>query len=108
MINKILKMALVWLISNVFLSFLWPFDRKPYRFLPPKGEVFFRCGKCASLEGGIYGRGPFERLRTTKAGWCRHAWKTVTALEFMRFAQETFSFQLEARNPWWASRAGGR
>ena len=48
--------------------------------------AFFKCEKCLSLEGGIYGKGPFKSLHTAGASGCVHHWQRIERKEFRDLA----------------------
>jgi len=44
--------------------------------------AYFKCEKCKSLEGGIYGKGPFKSLHSSGAVKCWHDWQRIDRKEF--------------------------
>ena len=48
---------------------------------PPEHKMiemaFFKCEQCRSLEGGIYGKGPFKSLHSADAKACVHNWQPI-------------------------------
>ena len=76
MVNKIIIIITI-LISVLFLMRIFsPFNRKP----KSKYMIFvgyYKCEKCRSLEGGIYGKGPMKILHSKKSIWCIHKWEEI-------------------------------
>jgi hypothetical protein len=64
--------------------------RHPHAFLPPIEEEYYTCGKCGSLHGGIYGKGPLVSFATSSASKCWHRWHLVPRAEFQRLASARF------------------
>lgn len=50
--------------------------------------AFFKCEKCKSLEGGIYGKGPFRSLHTPEAQKCVHDWQRTSKEEYKALATQ--------------------
>jgi len=50
-------------------------------------QAFFKCNKCRSIEGGIYGKGPFMKLHDEKAAACVHRWQRINKDEFKELAE---------------------
>ena len=63
--------------------------------------AFFKCDKCRSLEGGIYGKGPFKSLHTAKAATCIHSWQKVSRNEFMDLATQWQGVDWSNEIPFW-------
>ncbi len=73
---------------------------------PSHGKVeraFFCCAKCDSLDGGIYGKGPTQSLRTPEAARCRHEWKPVSRDQFKELAHDNFGVDWAKQDPWWSA-----
>jgi len=63
--------------------------------------AFFKCEKCRSLEGGIYGKGPFKSLRTPEAKACVHDWQAIGMGEFKRLGTEWRGTDWTKEIPFW-------
>ncbi|ACB74609.1 hypothetical protein [Opitutus terrae] len=74
--------------------------RPPHAYFPPIAEEYYVCGKCGSLHGGIYGKGPLERFDTAKAPRCWHRWRQISKHEFQRVAAEQFPGEWEKASPY--------
>lgn len=77
-------------------------NRPPYSFLPPIAEEYFRCEKCGSLDGGIYGKGPLMHPRTSTGDECVHDWKLISRVQFKEVATASFGVDWSTKGPWWA------
>jgi hypothetical protein len=66
-------------------------------------QAFFKCSRCKSLEGGIYGKGPFKTFRSAKADACVHCWERVTMVEFKQLASEWFGASWDDEILYWSS-----
>src|SRR6476469_9099772 len=64
--------------------------RHPHGFLPPIAEEYYRCEKCGSLHGGIYGKGPLASFATKAAASCWHRWSRISKTEFQKQAAADF------------------
>jgi hypothetical protein len=73
---------------------------------PPEHKTidlsFFKCEKCKSLEGGIYGKGPFKSLHTIQAQNCVHDWQRIDMKEFKSLATERHSVDWSVEIPFWS------
>ena len=49
---------------------------------------YFKCEKCHAMEGGIYGKGPLKRYRTSTSRGCRHNWERISRSEFKLLASQ--------------------
>ena len=79
-----------------------PFNRKP------KSEYiiyvgYYKCEKCQSLEGGIYGKGPMKILHSKKSNWCIHKWKEINIKEFNELGTDWFKIDWSKEIPFWNS-----
>lgn len=45
-------------------------------------QAYFKCEKCRSIEGGIYGKGPLIELHSDDARSCVHGWRRIPKSEF--------------------------
>jgi hypothetical protein len=70
--------------------------------------AFFTCEKCRSLEGGIYGKGPFKSYHTTEAGKCIHQWQEITMDEFKALATQRVAIDWSREIPFWRSEGTGK
>ena len=70
--------------------------------------AFFTCEKCRSLEGGIYGKGPFKSYHTTEARTCIHQWQVITMDEFKALATERAAIDWSREIPFWRSEGTGK
>ena len=51
-------------------------------------QAYFQCAATKSLEGGLYGKGPFKMFDKEKAGCSSTEWIRVDGLECKRFVTE--------------------
>jgi hypothetical protein len=65
--------------------------------------AFFKCEKCKSLEGGIYGKGPFQSLHTPTAKTCVHDWRSIDRAEFKFLGTEWQGIDWTKEIPFWSS-----
>ena len=63
--------------------------------------AFFKCDKCRSLEGGIYGKGPFKSLHTPQAAQCVHNWQKISRDEFKALATQWQGVEWGSEIPFW-------
>lgn len=63
--------------------------------------AFFKCEKCQSLEGGIYGKGPFKSMHSLDAKSCVHNWQIVNMVEFKRLGTEWRGVDWTKETPFW-------
>lgn len=72
---------------------------------PPKHKMiemaFFKCEKCRSLEGGIYGKGPFKSLHSPEAKACVHDWKPIDISEFKKLGTQWSGVDWAKEIPFW-------
>jgi hypothetical protein len=64
-------------------------------------QAYHYCEKCGSLEGGIYGKGPFKSFPGEGKKECIHEWKTITRGEFKRIAVEKYGVDWNKEIPFW-------
>lgn len=78
---------------------------------PPKHNriemAFFQCEKCRSLEGGIYGKGPFKSLRSPDAKTCVHDWQAIDKAEFKKLGTEWKGVDWSKEIPFWNPQTNG-
>lgn len=78
---------------------------------PPKHKMiemaFFKCEKCRSLEGGIYGKGPFKSLHADQAKACVHNWQSIDMKEFKALGTEWKGIDWTKEIPFWNSDTNG-
>ena len=65
--------------------------------------AYFKCDKCRSLEGGIYGKGPFKSLHTPQADKCVHNWQKVSSDEFKALATQWQGVEWNDEIPFWTT-----
>lgn len=65
--------------------------------------AFFKCEKCKSLEGGIYGKGPFKSLHSTQASRCVHEWQRIDREEFKALGTKWSGIDWAAEIPFWSA-----
>ncbi|MDR0901384.1 MAG: hypothetical protein LBM92_01260 [Opitutaceae bacterium] len=84
--------------------------RPPHAILPPIAEEYHVCGKCGSLHGGIYGKGPLASFKKEGAGSCRHKWRQISLEEFQGKAAAEFPDEWAREKSLFIKRAvaGGR
>ena len=70
--------------------------------------TFFTCEKCRSLEGGIYGKGPFKSFHTTEAKKCIHQWQTISMGEFKALATQRNEIDWSREIPFWNAECTGK
>jgi hypothetical protein len=70
-------------------------------------QAYFKCERCKSLEGGIYGKGPFKELHRKEAEKCVHAWIRIEKEEFKKLATEWYGVKWEDEIPWWTDEDTG-
>lgn len=69
--------------------------------------AFFKCEKCRSLEGGIYGKGPFKSLRSPDAKACVHDWQPIDMVEFKKLGTEWRGVDWTKEIPFWNPEMNG-
>lgn len=74
--------------------------------LPPKHamieQAYFKCEKCDSIQGGIYGKGPVKLLDSDKAQTCFHKWQRIDRTEFKKLGIDWFNINWEQEGFNWA------
>jgi hypothetical protein len=60
-------------------------NRRPEHL--PVEMAFFKCEKCRSLEGGIFGKGT-EKLYSPKSEKCVHDWQRISKKEFKKLGTQ--------------------
>ena len=65
------------------------YDQPVYTFFPPIDLLYYKCDKCSSYDGGIYGKGPLMHYRSENAKTCHHDWKQIT--------EETFAIEVHEK-----------
>jgi len=65
--------------------------------------AFFKCEKCRSLEGGIYGKGPFKSLHALEAKTCVHEWRSIRRAEFKALGTEWLGIDWTKEISFWNS-----
>ena len=74
-----------------------------YAAEPPHKSIdhrYWKCNESRSLEGGIYGKGPFKKFGPP--GSCaRDAWIELSQSEFMALASEWYGFDWSNEIPFW-------
>jgi hypothetical protein len=65
--------------------------------------AFFKCEKCRSLEGGIYGKGPFKSLHSPQAKTCVHDWQKISREEFKTLATQWNGIDWKSEIPFWST-----
>lgn len=97
----------IFFCSIVLIFFLLPGCFTCQDDKPPVHKIietaFFKCEKCHSLEGGIYGKGPFKSLRSSKAKTCSHDWQTVSIYEFRYLGTEWYGIDWNQELHFWNS-----
>ena len=64
-------------------------------------QAYFKCGKCKSVEGGIYGKGPFMKLHAEEAPKCVHRWQRISRDEFKELAEQWHDVDWSTAIPYW-------
>ena len=78
-------------------------DNGPYAGqFQPITVAYHECGKCGSLDGGLYGKGPTEHFRTDPGRWCVHDWRPIGRGEFKRLATERFGRDWSGEPSFWS------
>jgi hypothetical protein len=75
-------------------------DRTPKHMMVEM--AFFKCEKCHSLEGGVYGKGPTKFLHSPEAKNCVHNWQRISKEEFKRLATEWQGIDWQCEIPFWS------
>ena len=70
-------------------------------------KAFFKCENCRSVEGGIYGKGPFKSLHSPEAKTCVHNWQAITIADFKRLGTEWRGTDWTKESPFWNSETNG-
>lgn len=83
----LLGAGLLLLVKTPFRS---RYDRPVYR-VPPIARQYFKCPKCCSLDGGIYGKGPVAHYRSPAAARCVHDWQEITRAQFEEEVSRRFA-----------------
>ncbi len=83
---------LMWIAVALLVTapFRSKYDRPVYR-VPPIARQYFKCPKCCSLDGGIYGKGPVEHYRSPGAARCVHDWQEITRAQFEEEVSRRFA-----------------
>lgn len=69
---------------------------------PINTEAYFKCEKCKSLDGGLYGKGPTRQFRTTDGKKCEHVWSKTTRADFRALAALRFNVDWSRDTPFWS------
>ena len=92
MASAIKKRMLIGLVAvipfSLVMAYLAVVDRSP-----PHGMIdksYWRCEKCGSLQGGIWGKGPTKFFDGPNRRWCVHRWEEISRDEFKRLASEQY------------------
>ncbi len=82
-----------------------PVEKEAEQDRPPEHKAiemaFFKCEKCKSLEGGIYGKGPFKSLRSPQAKSCVHKWEKIGKEEFRMLGTKWQGIDWTKEIPFW-------
>ena len=77
-----------------------------YTDRPPEHKMiemaFFKCEKCRSIEGGIYGKGPFKSFHSEDAKTCVHNWQKVSRKEFKNLGTTWAGIDWTKEIPFWS------
>lgn len=66
-------------------------------------QAYFKCERCKSIEGGIYGKGPFKKLHSKEAERCIHDWVRIDKEEFRKLGAQWYRVKWEDEIPWWTN-----
>ncbi len=78
------------------------YNQPVYNNLPPIIQEYYKCKKCNSFDGGIYGKGPLKSFRSEKANKCIHKWGKIKIEEFAQGVNEHFSIDWRNESmPFW-------
>lgn len=66
-------------------------------------QAFFKCDKCHSLEGGIYGKGPLKKLHSDRSDSCIHDWQRIRKAEFRQYGKDWNGIVWLEEIPFWSN-----
>ena len=68
-------------------------------------QAFFKCEASKTLEGGIYGKGPFRRFGPKESLCSENEWVKINQKEFKLLAKQWHSYDWsnEKNMPFWSS-----
>lgn len=88
------------LVFALFLAGCFKYyDQPVFTYFPPIDQLYFKCEKCGSYDGGIYGKGPLNHYRSEKAKKCHHDWKPITDEQFAIEVNERFNIDWNKEIP---------
>jgi hypothetical protein len=64
-------------------------------------QAYFKCSASRSLEGGIYGKGPFKRFGPIPASCASSEWVRITHAEFKALASAWYGEDWSNATPFW-------
>ena len=64
-------------------------------------RAYFKCDASRSLEGGIYGKGPFKRFGPKESACSSKEWVPIAHTEFKRLATEWYGHNWSNEIPFW-------
>ena len=76
-----------------------PYDRNPEHTRVE--QAYHYCPACRSLQGGIYGQGPFKRFSGPERASCRHDGWPLTRSAFEQLATHQYGVTWEDEIPFW-------
>lgn len=62
-------------------------------------RAYFKCEKCKSLEGGIYGKGPLKYMHSPKSMECVHDWQRIEKDKFEKLSVEWYDRSCNEKIP---------
>ncbi|HLD35855.1 MAG TPA: hypothetical protein VJC37_03965 [Planctomycetota bacterium] len=94
-------MLLVGISALVVVEGCAKYDQPVYGLLPPIACQYFKCDKCNSYDGGIYGKGPLNHYSSAKAKKCVHQWREIAIQDFAIGISKDFNVDWSKETPWW-------
>jgi hypothetical protein len=71
---------------------------------PPHGmieQAYFKCEDSKSLEGGIYGKGPFKKFGPEDSACSSSEWQSISLDEFRKLATQWYEVNWSNEIAWW-------
>jgi|GEM_PF-3471103 len=100
-IFQVLRPTIIIFSLIIITLWLWPFNNTPEGFVICS-EGYYKCEKCKSLDGGIFGKGPCKNFMTKKATFCIHKWEKISKSDFRIYATQWFNYDWTKEDGlWW-------